>query len=129
MSNTTANNNTATTPANTNDNQCGLNQTNKNVFKFTDINSTVSGSTFPDKTNLVSILTQEHFNRLLQLIKTKILNASLENLNFIRILNPETIQFKGTIVTGVKTFLSGKGYTITDIEDVVGQTIGWKLSW
>jgi hypothetical protein len=111
------------------ENQVGLNQSNKNVFKFTDINSTVSGSTFPDKTNLVSILTQEHFNRLLQLIKTKILNASLENLNFIRIHNPETMQFKATTITGVKTFLSGKGYTITDIEDVVGQILGWKLSW
>ena len=99
------------------------------VFKFTDPNSKVTGNTFPSRANLVEILDEDQFNRILQLVKTKILNASNENLTSIRVMVADVAQFKTQIVTNVKTWLGGKGYTITEIEDAVGQPTGWKLSW
>lgn len=104
-------------------------QASGTVFKFTDLNSKVTGNTFPSRANLVELLAEDQFNRILQLVKTKILNASNENLNSIRVMVADVTQFKVQIVSNVKTWLTGKGYTITEIEDVTGQSIGWKLSW
>jgi len=104
-------------------------QPNQNVFKFTDYNSKVTGNTFPSRENLIEILYENQFNCILQLIKTKILNVANENLNSIRVLVPDVAHFKPQIVTSVKTWLTDKGYTITEIEDANGQSTGWKLSW
>ena len=112
-----------------NDNQSNSNMVTQNVFQFTSNNSQVTRDTFPDKTTLVTMITQDQFNRLLQVIKTKIINASILNLEFIRILNTETTQFKAATITCVKTFLSNKSYSITEIEDATGQSTGWKLGW
>jgi hypothetical protein len=104
-------------------------QASGTVFKFTDPNSKVTGNTFPSRANLVEILTEDQFNRILQLVKTKILNASNENLSSIRVMVADVAQFKVQIVSNVKNWLVGKGYTITEIEDATGQSTGWKLSW
>lgn len=101
----------------------------QNVFKFTDYNSKVTGNTFPSRENLIEILYENQFNCILQLIKTKILNAENANLNSIRVLVSDISQFKAQIVTNVKAWLTGKGYTITEIEDGNGQSTGWKLWW
>ena len=109
--------------------QAADNQAPSSVFKFTDPNSKVTGNTFPSRNNLVEILSEDQFNRILQMIKSKILNAALENVTSIRVMVADVAQFKAQIVTNVKAFLAGKGYTITEIEDSVGQSTGWKLTW
>ena len=102
---------------------------NIQVFNFTDPNSIISKVTFPNKCSLNNILYENQFNRLLQLIKVYINSASVENINYIRILNSQTTQYTSNIISNVKSFLKNKDYIIIDIEDINSNSIGWKLSW
>lgn len=104
-------------------------QVNQSVFNFTDMNSNITENTFPNKDNLIEILKEDQINRILKMIKNKILIASIENNTSIRVLLIDTNMFKISNVTFVKTFLVNKGYVITEIEGVAGEQIGWKLSW
>jgi hypothetical protein len=105
------------------------NQGSASVFRFTDLNSVVNSLNFPDKASLNECFFQENFNRLLHLVRTRMIDANTFNNNFCRILNPDTANYKPNVVTSVKSFLIGKGYVISEIETPDGIPSGWKLTW
>jgi hypothetical protein len=47
----------------------------------------------------------------------------------VQVPSSQSIHIPSTIVTDVKKFLSGKGYSIAETEDTTGVSIGWRLSW
>jgi len=111
-------------------NQTNELQHNLNLnFNFTDTTSIVNRDTFPCKQELNELFNENQFNRLLQYIKTQINTAQLENINFVRILNTQVLQYTPQIIANIKLFLTNKHYTIVDIEDIDNNTIGWKFSW
>ncbi len=99
------------------------------VFRFTDLNMAINSLNFPDKNSVNECFFQENFNRLLDLIRGKMVHANSTNLNCCRVLTAETAEYKATVVTSVKSFLTNKGYAITEIENPDGVSTGWKLSW
>ncbi len=56
-------------------------------------------------------------------------HANSTNLNWCRVLTADTANYKPNVVTSVKSFLTNKGYAITEIENAEGVNTGWKLSW
>jgi hypothetical protein len=106
-----------------------LNQLNNNVFKFTDLNLAINSLNFPDKGRLNECFFQENFNRLLHLIRIKMVDANALNNNFCRVLTADTANYKPNVVSSVKSFLIGKGYAISEIENPDGVSTGWKLTW
>ncbi len=99
------------------------------VFKFTDLNTAINSLNFPDKNSVNECFFQENFNRLLDLIRTKMVHANGTNNNYCRVLTAETAGYKATVVTSVKSFLTNKGYAITEIENSDGVSTGWKITW
>ncbi len=99
------------------------------VFKFTDLNTAINSLNFPDKNSVNECFFQENFNRLLDLIRGKMVHANGTNNNCCRILTTETTGYKPNVITSVKSFLTNKGYAITEIENADGVSTGWKLSW
>jgi|LauGreDrversion4_2_1035121.scaffolds.fasta_scaffold04848_9 hypothetical protein len=99
------------------------------VFKFTDLNSVINSLNFPDKNSVNECFFQENFNRLLGLVRTKMVQANSTNNNFCRVLTADTASYKEIVVTSVKSFLTNKGYVITEIENHDGISTGWKLMW
>ncbi len=99
------------------------------VFKFTDLNSVINSLNFPDKNSVNECFFQENFNRLLNLIRTKMVQANSTNTSYCRVLPADTTGYKELVVTSVKSFLTNKGYSIVEIENADGGSTGWKLSW
>ena len=89
----------------------------------------VNRNNFPTAANLNIILTNINFNQLLCLIKDKIIAANIVNINYIRLLYIEIINFTENIITNVKTFLIEHGYEIILIEDINNNNIGFKIKW
>ena len=96
-------------------------------------NVQLTRNTFPSLQELTVILYEEQFNRILNIVKTRILNAYNNipplNNNVARLLNNEFNNIPMQVITDVKTFLqTQKGYTITDSEDINGNIIGWRIN-
>jgi hypothetical protein len=104
-------------------------QSNPNVFRFSDLTCAVNTLNWPDKDRVNEFFYQENFNRLLHLIRYKMVEANTTNNNFTRILTADTTGFKSNVIVAVKAFLVNKGYSITEIENMDGVNAGWKLSW
>ncbi len=101
----------------------------KNIFNFTDLSKAIDSISFPDKNSVNECFFQENFNRLLNLIRTKMVQANSSNNNYCRVIPADTAGYKDLVVTSVKSFLTNKGYAITEIENADGVSTGWKLSW
>lgn len=110
----------------------------------------ITCASFPTATELNKQLYEKKFNRVLEIIMLKINESTnfIDNPNFVRIQNfdfnnpivvnigPVTnipahlgIYISSNIISDVKKFLIDKGYIIVDIENAVGESTGWKLSW
>jgi hypothetical protein len=88
-----------------------------------------SSDNFPSAQDLKTMLDTNNFNRVLELIRLRIIDANNRNENFIRINNPEFIGFTNKTICDVKSFLVNKGYIIANIENDNLAQIGWRLSW
>lgn len=95
---------------------------------FTEVNK-INANNFPSSNILNSLLDEQNFNKILLLIRGKIIEANTRNDQYIRMMNPELISFNQKIVDSVKKFLLQKEYIITNIENENLALIGWKLSW
>jgi hypothetical protein len=84
---------------------------------------------FPTADQFKRMCTRINFNRVLDMVKHKLFHANTCNQTFIRVMHPDTISFPTDSVNDVKTFLVSQGFTIVEIEDGVGVSQGWKLTW
>ena len=91
--------------------------------------SKLNSSTFPTKNNLNLALYEYNFNKMLVIIRCKIVEANNRNEQYIRVMNPDLNMFNIKIVDDVKKFLSQKEYNISNIENENNILLGWKLSW
>jgi len=89
----------------------------------------VTRQTFPSASKSRLIFYEMNFNRLLDIIKNKMVNANNINTTFIKLLTNEIATFAANITTDVIKFLGEQEYTIVEIEDVNGIRVGWKISW
>jgi hypothetical protein len=84
---------------------------------------------FPSATQFKQLCALHNFNRVLDLVKSKMFAANISFLTVARIMNHDFASFPSDIVKDVKEFLVTQGFTITDIEDAAGISQGWKLTW
>ena len=89
----------------------------------------VDSNNFPMKEDLKNLFHEINFNRVLEIIKNKMHLANIEGLNYIRILNSDVVNISQIIIDEVKIFMQQRLYTLTNIEDVQSNFIGWKLEW
>uniref|UniRef100_A0A6C0H8Y9 Uncharacterized protein n=1 Tax=viral metagenome TaxID=1070528 RepID=A0A6C0H8Y9_9ZZZZ len=97
----------------------------------TDFPININESNFPHSDNIRNIIYNHQFNKLLQHIKTEIINCTSTNLNNNNIkFNLVTIAlYPPEIINDVKNYLKTKNYKNVDIEDAQGNVVGWKLYW
>jgi hypothetical protein len=101
----------------------------KESEKSSFVNNRVSRGSFLSRNQVKNILEEHNFNRILEIIKLKMLTANQSNNTMIKIQNSELTNFQPTMVDNVKEFLMGLDYKITDIEDPNGILTGWSISW
>ncbi len=89
----------------------------------------INRNNFPNANNLHNILYNTNFNRLLLIIKDRIEIANLTNLNYIRLLNIDFINFSQILIDNLKIYLIEYGYQIILIEDINNNNIGLKIKW
>jgi hypothetical protein len=89
----------------------------------------LDSNNFPMKEDLKNLFHEINFNRVLEIIKNKMHLANIEGLNYIRILNSDVVNISQVIIDEVKNCMRQRLYTITNIEDVQSNFIGWKLEW
>jgi hypothetical protein len=94
------------------------------------MNNNVTRNTFPSLVELQDILYDMDFNNILNMVKNRILMEKSNGNNYARFMNVDFMNIKPQIVNDVKLYLRNeKNYTITDIEDVAGVHIGWKITY
>ena len=95
-----------------------------------DFNNNVTRETFPSLVELQDILYDMDFNNILNMVKNRILMEKTNGNNFARFMHMDFANIKPQIVNDVKLFLRNKkNYIITDVEDVGGVHIGWKINF
>lgn len=86
--------------------------------------------TFPSRNSLIQTFNEQKFNSLLSCIKSKIDNANLINLNYIKMYNiSDLTNYNNETIINIRSFLLNNGYFIIELEDINSNIIGWKLSW
>jgi hypothetical protein len=111
-------------------------------------NNQLTRDTFPNLQDLTTILYDDQFNRVLNIVKNRILaahnniivapvinngvapiGAPVINNGVARLHNNDFINIPMQVITDVKNFLRNqKGYTIMDSEDMNGNIIGWRIN-
>ena len=90
----------------------------------------VARDTFPSRNSLIQTFNEQKFNSLLSCIKSKIDNANLINLNYIKMYNvPDLTNYNNETIINIRSFLLNNGYFIIELEDINSNISGWKLSW
>ena len=89
----------------------------------------ITRENFPTANNLTNILYNYNFNKLLTIIKDKIIIANMNNNNYIKLLNNDLLNILQNIINDVKTFLINNGYQIILVEDTNNINIGLKIQW
>lgn len=84
---------------------------------------------FPSVAQFKRICEINNFNRLLDMLKQRMILANNSNQPYARVVVSDYSCFPAGTVTEVKSFLVEKGYRITEIEDANGNPQGWKWSW
>lgn len=103
-------------------------QSQRSVVDFSQ-DTSATRLNFPSAAQFQQLCAKNNFNRVLDMVKSKMFAANGCFQSFARVTNADTTPFPATIVKDVKDFLVSQGYTITEIEDGVGVSQGWKLSW
>jgi hypothetical protein len=88
----------------------------------------VSHFTFPAKEELIHILHDHNFNKILSLIRDKIKfsNIQMKKKTFISEIFGN---YELTLIEDVRAFLIRKGYFIQVISDNYHNTTGWVIDW
>ena len=80
--------------------------------------------TFPSRNSLIQTFTEQKFNSLLSLIKNRIDNANLINLNYIKMYNiPDLTNYNNDTIMNIRSFLLNNGYFIIELEDISSMCI------
>ena len=86
---------------------------------------------FPSKNDLITILYNTNFNKLLNKIKDDILAANelSNNINNIAFYNNTLTLYSNNLILDVKEHLKNLNYKINDIENADHVIIGWRVYW
>ena len=94
------------------------------------VDCSAARDTFPSRNSLIQTFNEQKFNSLLSCIKSKIDNANLINLNYIKMYNvPDLTNYNNETIINIRSFLLNNGYFIIELEDINSNISGWKLSW
>lgn len=107
---------------------CGDYKHNQEQLLFNEQRN-ITADTFPSFTALQDILFREDMNQFLNMIKNRIIQAKRGNIPFVRILQAEQGIYSQHVINETKSFLAVRGYVITELEDVAGVSIGWKINY
>ena len=100
------------------------------VARCSAVDCSAARDTFPSRNSLIQTFNEQKFNSLLSCIKSKIDNANLINLNYIKMYNvPDLTNYNNETIINIRSFLLNNGYFIIELEDINSNISGWKLSW
>lgn len=90
----------------------------------------ITTETFPNIDDLQEIFYKDDFNRVLNIVKNRIIQAKTNNLNYAKLYNVDFINIPEKVMIDVKIFLcQERGYSVSEIENNEGNATGWKLSF